>query len=253
MGKSPDKVDIINADNWYSLDQKMCDDFYHRYKTELSKYDAFICTYAPSFCLLYEKFNKPIITVAPIRYEAPFWNNIEKWRWYNTYLRNGIDSGSIIPIANNKCDQKYCELYTERDWKHIPSLCEYTNSIYTPKHNTFLYHSLFPLDTVHNDPVIQNKKQILGPRYKWYELTEYRGIIHIPYNISTMSIFENYTSGMPMFFPSLEFILKLRHRFGNVGVLNQLSWREVLGLSSKNILTNSENIKNLNNLSLIHI
>jgi len=227
IGRTRDSVDIINHENWHDLNKEMCDDFYERYKDELSKYDGFICTYAPSFCLLFEKFNKPIITVAPIRYEAPFWDDRERWEWYNNYLREGIDSGLIVPVANNKVDKKYCETYTEREWAHIPSLCEYTESFYSPKHSSFLYSSLFPMETMHYDAAIRNKQEALKPGYKWPELTEYKGIVHIPYTCSTMSIFENYTSCMPMFFPSIDFMTQLRKTFGSLGVLNQLSWREV--------------------------
>ena len=247
MDRSPDKVDVVSAANWHSLDEEMCDAFYERYKDELSQYDGFICTYAPSFCLLYEKFKKPIITVAPIRYEAPFWDDKKKWEWLNEYLKDGIDKGLIIPIANNKCDKEYCEVYTQREWNHIPSLCEYTESLYQPKHSSFLYHSLFPLHMLHYDPIIQNKKDALGPHYKWHQLTEYRGMIHIPYNVSTMSIFENYTSGMPMFFPSLEFMLKLRKSFGNMGILNQLSWREVWAQPPGTIISGPANKTDINN------
>ena len=55
------KVDVVNENTWHGLDQRMCDMFYERYKDELSVYDAFLCTYPPSFCMLYEKFKKPII------------------------------------------------------------------------------------------------------------------------------------------------------------------------------------------------
>jgi hypothetical protein len=40
----------------------------------------------PTFSLLYKKFDKPIIIVAPIRYEAPFWDKEEKWKNFNEYL-----------------------------------------------------------------------------------------------------------------------------------------------------------------------
>ena len=246
LGRSRDRVDVINHENWHNLNKEMCDAFYERYKDELKEYDAFICTYAPSFCLLYEKFKKPIITVAPIRYEAPFWNDIERWKWYNEYLKEGIDTGLIIPVANNKCDKEYCEAHTQREWSHIPSLCEYTESIYDPKHPFFLYSSLFPMERMHYDPLVQNKKEALPPRYKWQELAEYKGVIHIPYNISTMSIFENYTSCIPMFFPSLDFMLRLRKSFGSHGILNQLSWREVWGLKPDAMLPPSRNIRDLN-------
>lgn len=246
IGRSRDSVDIINHENWHSLNKEMCDAFYERYKDELKEYDGFICTYAPSFCLLYEKFKKPIITVAPIRYEAPFWDDKGRWEWYNQYLEKGIDSGLIIPVANNKCDKEYCEAYTRKEWIHIPSLCEYTESTYDPKHSSFLYSSLFPMETLHHDPTIRNKKEALRPRYEWQELAEYRGIIHIPYTISTMSIFENYTSGIPMFFPSLDFMLRLRKSFGHLGVLNQLSWREVWRLQPGAILPPGEDVTDIN-------
>lgn len=250
FGRERDKVDIINHTNWKFLDKEMCDAFYERYKNELSHYDGFICTYAPSFCLLYEKFNKPIITVAPIRYEAPFWDSEEKWTWLNEYLQEGIDKNLIIPIANNKFDKKYCEMYTGREWKHIPSLCEYTEASYNPGHDTFIYSSTLPLRALGYDNLLKTKEEVLPPRYGWKDLTEFKGIIHIPYCPSTMSIFENYTSSMPMFFPSYEFMLKLRKSFGRYGVLNQLSWREVNRLPPGSIVSyNNENstISDINN------
>jgi len=250
MGRSPDKVDVVSATNWHSLDKNMCDAFYERYKDELSQYDGFICTYAPSFCLLYEKFKKPIITVAPIRYEAPFWDDKEKWEWLNEYLKDGIDNGLIIPIVNNKFDKKYCEIYTEREWKHIPSLCEYTEAPYNPQGDIFIYSSLFPMEMWGYDNLIKTRQQALPPKYDWKDLSKFKGIIHIPYCPSTMSIFENYTSSIPLFFPSYDFMLKLRKSFGRHGVLNQLSWREVNHLSAGSIIEyNTENntIGDINN------
>lgn len=84
-------VDIINQDTWRQLDEKMCDDFYERYKDELSDYDGFICTYPLTFSMLYRKFKKPIILHIPIRYEVPFHNNKDMWNKFNDYLRDGID------------------------------------------------------------------------------------------------------------------------------------------------------------------
>lgn len=236
FGRERDKVDIINHANWKSLDKEMCNAFYERYKDELSHYDGFICTYAPSFCLLYEKFNKPIITVAPIRYEAPFWDSKEKWSWLNDFLQSGIDKGLVIPIANNKFDKQYCEVYTGREWKHIPSLCEYTEASYNPRHDTFIYSSLLPAHVLGHDELLKAKEAALPVGYCWKDLAKFKGIIHIPYCPSTMSIFENYTSSIPMFFPSYEFMLKLRESLGRYGVLNQLSWREANQLPPGSII-----------------
>ena len=51
------------------------------------------------------------------------------------------------------------------------------------------------------------KKESLRNR-SWEHLYSYRGIIHIPYNISTMSIFEQKAAGIPLFFPNKSKIIK---------------------------------------------
>ncbi len=52
-----------------------------------------------------------------------------------------------------------------------------------------------------------------------------------------------------MFFPSYDFMIKLRKAFGRNGVLNQMSWREVHGLSPGNIIdyVKNSNIGTINN------
>lgn len=128
FNKPSASVEIINQRTWRLLDRAMCDDFYNRYKDELKTYDAFIVTHTPAFSLLYEKFNKPIITVASTRYEAPFSDNCQKWTWLNNFLQKKIDEKIIVPVANNRYDSEYCRYFTSRDWQHIPSLCNYTHT-----------------------------------------------------------------------------------------------------------------------------
>ena len=76
---------IINARNWKSIvnSEDKLNDFYKKHKKELEDYDGFIITHTPSFFLLYEKFNKPIIIVNSCRYENPFMNNLNKWKLLN--------------------------------------------------------------------------------------------------------------------------------------------------------------------------
>tara|TARA_R110001583_G_scaffold194636_1_gene366034 strand:+ start:1422 stop:2504 length:1083 start_codon:yes stop_codon:yes gene_type:complete len=236
FGRQRDRVEVINHTNWKDIDQNICNAFYKRYKDELSQYDGFICTYAPSFSLLFEKFNKPIIMISPIRYEAPFWNDSKKWNWYNNFLKEKIDSGQIIPVANNKFDKQYCEMFTGKVWQHIPSLCEYTKAPYNPERENYIYSSLLPVETMGYDNLIIPKNRALPQGYDWKDLSKFKGIVHIPYCPSTMSIFENYTSSIPMFFPSYKFMLMLRDAYGKNGVLNQMSWREVNNLKPGSII-----------------
>ena len=195
------KSKIINEQNWTDLDEAIVDDFYKTHKNELDQYDAFICCYPPCFLKLYEKFNKPIIVVAATRYEHPFTNNIQKLEWLNNSLNN---NNNLILIANNQFDKKYCEKFTTKKWKWIPSLCAYTKAKHTSTINKTIVFSKFNLDK--NEQLIHQYE--LG-QYKWQDLYSYKNIIHFPYNASTMSIFEQYEAGVPLLFPSLRFSLEL--------------------------------------------
>ena len=44
--------------------------------------------------------------------------------------------------------------------------------------------------------------------HTYRHLAKYRGIIHVPYQISVMSIFEQYRMNIPMFFPSPELLAR---------------------------------------------
>lgn len=245
-----DKKDVrhINQSTWRDIDSASINKFYEHYKDELDHYDGFIVTHTPCFALLYEKFNKPIITVASTRYEDPFSKDIRKWETFNTYLRDKIDAGTIIPIANNKYDKRYTELFTGREWEHIPSLCEYTNSNYSGNKNQFLYSSKLRIDTSHFKNLME-KSAALGKNYKWDDLAEYAGIVNMPYNASTMSLFEQYTSNIPLFFPSHQFLSQLRHSFYNNGVLGELSWNQIHNLNSASSISVNDSDPNdyLNN------
>lgn len=224
-------VDIINQDTWRQLDEKMCDDFYERYKDELSDYDGFICTYPLTFSMLYRKFKKPIILHIPIRYEVPFHNNKDMWNKFNDYLRDGIDKKLIIPVANSEYDKRYFEFFVKRECKLIPNICEYINTKWSPNKDQFLYSSKL---NINFDSRIIVNKNTLG-KYNWDDLSKFKGIIIIPYTCSTMSIFEHYNANIPLFFPSKKFIVELYQKHGSE-VLSELSWNRVFNLQPGSVI-----------------
>lgn len=221
FNREPKSVNVVNQHTWRRLDKKMCDEFYETYKHDLSQYDAFICTYPPSFSMIYEKFNKPIILQIPIRYEVPFHNSPDNWNYFNQYLRDGIDSGIIIPVANSEYDKRYFEFFVNRECDLIPNICEYTNTKWKPETDKFLYYSRLPINLNHN---LMVNKSSLG-KYEWSDLSKYKGIVMIPYNCSTMSIFEYYTSNIPLFVPSKSFMKELYSQYGDY-VLSELTWNK---------------------------
>lgn len=169
----------------------------------------------------------------PIRYEYPFTIFPQKWQWLNEYLNNGVRSGKIILVANNKYDQYYAGGWLDVDIKYIPSLCEYTNAQYNPKHSEWLLNSRLPFDI--QEPNIKDKRSTLGSGYSWKDFYQYGGSIDFPYCNSTMSIFEQYTSGFPMLFPSKELMKELYFEYYDLGpnsILHEMSFNRLCGLSN---------------------
>jgi hypothetical protein len=225
FGRQRDRVKVVNEKTWFDLNEKMCDRFLRKYGDFLNRFDGFIVTHTPAFYLLYRKLGKPVIVVASTRYEYPFSFDRKRWQWLNAELQDGIDRGLVIAIANNRYDAAYAEYFTGRRWQVIPSYCGYTGARYTGRRKEFVYQSqygAFPLS-----PAMVPKEKALPQRYQWQELFDYRGIVHVPYNASTMSIFEQYTAGMPLFFPTLGYLMELYRDNWHSGVLSEISYNQV--------------------------
>jgi len=107
-------------------------------------------------------------------------------------------------ISNNLADQAYLKEESGVDSLYIPSLCMYTDAKYNHIHKEFV---LFD-DKVKDKFKSIEDSSILIERPKNYEyknLFEYAGIVHMPYDVSTMSLFEQYFAGVPLFFPTKDF------------------------------------------------
>jgi len=244
-------VEIVNASTWQSISREMCDAFYRRYNSELSAYDGFIVTHTPCFAMLYERWRKPIICVASTRYEQPFTQNRNAWEIFNTFLRDKIDEGILFPIANNKYDAAYAEYFTQRQWKVISSICDYTNAPYTGIRDESLFISKFrkapsirgmvTKDHVFKESLRSKISRRMGFEigrhgYSWEDRSSFRSVVWIPYNTSIMSIFELYTSGVPMLFPSRAFLAELYKSHGPEGVLSELSFNQVKGMPPGSVI-----------------
>lgn len=251
LGRKPDQVAVVNERTWRGIDRSLCDAFYNRYKSELDPYDAFIVTHTPCFAMLYERWEKPVICVASTRYEAPFYRDARKWEDFNDFLRRQIDGGLLIPLANNQYDAAYAEYFTHRPWKVIPSLCEYTETVYTGTKSDSLYVSKFPLPVgipglVGKEAYFQASLLARGARklglavgrrgYSWSDIASFRSVVCVPYNASIMSVFEMYAAGIPLLFPSLRFALALYAEHRHQGVFSELSYNQVYHLPPRSAI-----------------
>ena len=212
MKRSMDSPKHINAWDWKNLTPKKIEDFQNEYDSFLSTFDCFVVAYASSFAMVFEKYRKPIIMINACRYDLPFcWTrDMEMLGKYKECLQRLNKSGLLFPVSNNLGDQWYTLKCTGIQTRHIPSLCLYTKISYAPKRPTFLcYHGTLP-----EHPLVTDKKDI--GVFDWSVLGEFKGIIHFPYEVSTMSMFEHFSGGLPMFFPSNEY-LKANPRLQTIG------------------------------------
>jgi hypothetical protein len=201
MGKEPNQVDIINQYTWKHLNMDMIREFQEKYHTFLSSFDGFIVCHPNCFTLLFEKYNKPVLVINSCRYDIPFcWTKNRGMILELNACLNRLNEKKLLTfVSNNMADNHYFRLCNNINTVIIPSLCLYTDMkwVSNPLQKTFLlYTGQLP---VH--PLI-TKRSSLPPGYSWQELMNFKGIIHIPYEASTMSIFEHISSGIPLFFPT---------------------------------------------------
>ncbi len=201
FGKPTADVKWINQDTWKMIDEERIEAFHDEYDEQLQEYDGFIVTHTPVFAMLFEKYNKPILIINTCRYDQPFcWNkNTNMLAKFHEALKRMITNNQIKIISNNAADQHY--LYTRAGIQSvlIPSLCLYTNTTYTPTKDTFVLYGDYS-----QIPAFELLEERPKSGYSWDTLCSYKGIVHLPYEMSTMSIFEQYWAGVPLFFPSKE-------------------------------------------------
>ena len=192
---------VINQRNFREIDEKTCERFYKKYRKELNNFDAFVHSYPPVFALLFERFEKPIITIACTRFDFPV--NDRNFDWYTTRLQAMKKSGQLISVANNLLDKRICEDYLDFEWQHISSLCDYMPTTYNHASEKFLLWTRSQLEPQDLSPRIE-KEFSISARYDRNTISQFSGVVHIPYNLSIMSAFEQYYQNIPMMFPSIK-------------------------------------------------
>jgi hypothetical protein len=85
----------------------------------------------------------------------------------------------------------------------------------------------------------KSARDVLGKNYSYDDLSKAQGILVIPYNISTMSLFEFATAGIEILVPSKRFLQILFESYD--GVLSELSFFQILEKDVQNLPTDDPN------------
>lgn len=233
MGRSNENVPLLNGENWCRLAcQDTWKEFYDQYKDEFSQYDAFYVFYPPVFIRLYEWWNKPILLQVPIRFDTGMHRNAENIARFFAACKQP----DVTMTANSKYDQAYLKNFcTELEVEHIPNLCEYTGMRWTGKNRRILYYATRPHGRMNTlmPGMLTRKENTLSAGHTWQEVADFLAIVHLPYQVSTMSIFEQYTACIPLFLPSKRFMLELYETEGTV--LEHYSTFKLAGHDSKSV------------------
>lgn len=218
QGKNSLKV--INRDNAMNLNPSLIPQFYSAYKNdvELQSVDAFVCFHPASMCELFMPFNKTLIVIASTRYELGRFG-ADRWTRWNSNLVQIANIPTNVVGGNNRYDVEYIKHFTGIEPQLLSSFCGYLPDKYAPSRSGFLlapvHHAGFGTRfmseystrckyvncTVELIPL--RKKY---PHYKYSDLTAHAGIVYVPYQVSLMSLFEQYRMNIPLFFPSLELL-----------------------------------------------
>jgi hypothetical protein len=225
----PDPVRGINATNWQNINADLIQEFTRHYRSFLQSFDGFIATYPPAFAQIYESFDKPVLAVAGTRYEWPLTGDRNLWSQFDQYIQAHSTAGDLLIAANNLGDADYLKYSTGVTPRYVPSLCDYTGQSWNGIVSEYLV-------IARSDDLIEEVRRLtdnlwvdsrrgLGKNYSWSDLARGKALFVVPYNISTMSLFELATMGVPVIVPSSKLLKSLRQKF--TGVLSELSFMEM--------------------------
>lgn len=247
---------ILNRKNGMYPSNEIRSQFYKFYKDqiEMKAVDAFVCFHPVAMCELYMPFNRSIIVVSSTRYELSRFQP-EQWRTLNQNLIKISRDPKNVIAANNLYDAEYIRYFTGIKAIVLPSFCDYTKATYNPTRPEFL---LTPTHDINFKNIFQkllNKSleqykgneikiatiRSLYSNYKYSDIAGHPAIIHVPYQVSVMSLFEQYRMNIPLLFPSLNLLTEWHFEYG---VVNEKTWHQALygvkpkGSPIQGVLTN---------------
>lgn len=207
---APD-VDIqhINSDTWIDIDETSMNAFRSTYASFLQTVDLFIVGHVPVLSMVFEPFGKPILVLNTCRYDQPYcwYVNQEKLEVFKIKFKEMVARGQCVVVSNNRADQLYLKENADIESIYIPSLCLYTEP-HTPITSRWMIYSreleerLFSINNA--DTYLQKRPEV----FSWENVRSAQGIVHLPYETSSMSMFEQYFAGIPLLVPSPEFLLE---------------------------------------------
>lgn len=184
---------------------------------EFATVDIVMCFHPSAMCELFMPLNKRLFVIATTRYEMGRHSKTE-WLSWNENLKRIAANPKNVVAANNLYDAKYIEYFTGIKPVVWPSVVQMEES-YSPSSDQIL---VAEMHTPGNNRIWTHMRNVSPrfvslrtkyPRYTYKQLCENTAIIHLPYQTSTMSLFEQYSMGIPILVPTPIFLWKLHNKY----------------------------------------
>lgn len=202
-------------------------EFRSTYQEQLHGHSGFIAAHPSSFASLYHGLERPVLINISTRYEHPFTLKGGDWSLLDRSLLEMFQQGWLHPVANNVGDQEYFTAQTGIPCEYAPSLCNYVGQPSNGKKAGRAIFSSNPMLIRYIESETHgrwlDRRKLLQHHYSWREISQLEGAFIVPYNSSTMTVFELASLGVPMFVPTLRLLKTLESRFG-YGVMDDVSF-----------------------------
>jgi hypothetical protein len=84
----------------------------------------------------------------------------------------------------------------------------------------------YSLQRLKRSVTVGNLREVYKDHYEYSEIVKHPGIIYVPYQVSLMSLFEQYRMNIPLFFPTLDLLTEWHYTFH---VIDERTWDGVNG------------------------
>jgi len=241
---APDPVQVVNAYTWKDLDENLIDAFRAKYSRFLKTFDGFIVDYPLAFSQIYDGLERSILAVAATRYEFPYSLRSRAWHGLDKCLRKLHAEGLLTLAANNKGDRDYLRHFTDLSPVLVPSVCDYHELSWSPPATNLRVvfsrnAKVEGLITGAAGSTWTSYSGVFGQRFTWRELRQCAEIFYVPYNVSTMMLFELATAGIPVTVPSRGLLRNWRQQ--GLDVLAELSFFQVLDAGTQHLAIDDPN------------
>jgi hypothetical protein len=206
-------VKYINARTWPDIDENSIEKFQKYYAKYLRQFDGFVVTHTPVFHEIFKSLGKPILILNTTRYESPFTIDSQKWKNLDNSLAQAVREGQTLIYSNNRGDAKYLQHFTGITTDVIPSVCDYVKKSWVGTRRVKIFFDNRQPDYLRSklSSLVNWKRstEVLGSQFSWDDLIEVSCVFIVPYNVSTMQLFELSTAGIPVVVPSKRFLAEL--------------------------------------------